>query len=220
MSMTLRTTLALGLSLSTSFLAAGVHADDHATQEAVEEFNEATHEAHSEHGEHHVWQSPQFWAALINFILLVVLLTYAAKKPANAFLAKRRQQLEDEIAEAARIKHEAEQKHLEYDKRLKQLDEELQGLKEEMVQAGKHERDRIIQEAEEKASRMRAEAQFIIDQQFKELRKDLTAEAIDAAIKTAEQMMRERVNQDDHRRLAERYLNKLAEQNPRPRGEA
>ena len=48
-------------------------------------------------------------------------------------------------------------------------------------------RDRIVAEAEARATRMRDDTRFVIEQQMKQLRADLTREAIEAAVNAAEQ---------------------------------
>ncbi|MCZ7682689.1 MAG: hypothetical protein M5U28_29400 [Sandaracinaceae bacterium] len=79
-----------------------------------------------------------------------------------------------------------------------------------MIQAGEAERDRIIAEAEARAARMRKDAQFVIDQQMKQLRTDLTREAIEAAIAAAGAVLAQQTGAADQQRLADEYLGKLA----------
>jgi F0F1-type ATP synthase membrane subunit b/b' len=162
----------------------------------------AEHGGHGEHG----WDTTAITASLVNFVLLIVLFTYLFKDKLSAFLIERRATVERELQEAARLKAEAEVKRKEYTERLAKLDQELATIKEEMIAAGKKERDRIIADAEHKASLMRKDAEFIIEQQAKQLRADLARDAADAAVQGAEQLLLRATTTYDQQRLAQEYL--------------
>jgi F-type H+-transporting ATPase subunit b len=168
-------------------------------------------EAHGEHGEHaeHGWDNNALAASVFNFVILLALLVYLFKAPLAAFLKKRKASVEQQLTEAARMKAEAEAKHKEYSDRLAKLDQELAQIKKEMIAAGAKERDRIVAEAEQKAARMRREAEFMVEQQVKTLRADITREAADAAIAAAEQLLSKATTSFDHQRLAQEYLTSL-----------
>ena len=69
----------------------------------------------------------------------------------------------------------------------------------------------MVAQAEEKAARMRRDTSFLIEQQVKQLRADLTREATRAAIDAAQEILTAKTNDDDQRRLASDYLNRLVE---------
>src|SRR5207237_7812994 len=79
-----------------------------------------------------------------------------------------------------------------------------------LVEAGKADRDRIVREAEEKAARMEKDAVFLVEQELKQLRQDLTREAVEIAVAAAEELLKKRVTPVDQERLAEDYLAELA----------
>lgn len=153
-------------------------------------------------------------ASFVNFALLLALFSYLFRGKLQAFLRERRAAVEQALAEAARLKAEAEIKHREYSERLAKLDQELAQIKAEMIAAGKSERDRIVAEAEQKAARMRREAEFIVEQHAKQLRADLTREAAEAAIGAAEQLLLRATTTYDQQRLAQEYLAALAATEP------
>jgi F-type H+-transporting ATPase subunit b len=165
-------------------------------------------EAHGGHGEHG-WDKTAILASLINFVVLLCLFSYLFRDKLNAFLKERKASVEQQLTEAARLKAEAEAKHKEYSERLAKLDQELDQIRKDMIAAGVKERDRIVAEAEQKAARLRREAEFIIEQQVKQLRSDLTREAAEAAIGAAEQLLAKATTSYDHQRLAQEYLASL-----------
>ena len=91
------------------------------------------------------------------------------------------------------------------------LDQEMVEIRGEMIKAGEAERDRIVAQAEEKAARIRKDTTFLIEQQIKQLRKDLTQQAANAAVVAAQELLQERTTDADQDQLAETYLNRLDE---------
>lgn len=173
-------------------------------------------EPHAEEGEAHATSHHDahidWWAigaGVVNFVLLLWILVRLARKPLSSYLVDRRNQIEQDMAEAARLKKEAEARHAEYESRLKALDKEIAALRQEMIDAGVAERDRIIADAQAKAERMRKDAQFLIDQQMKQLRIDLTREAVTAAVAAAEEQLRAQASPQDQERIARDYLTRL-----------
>jgi F-type H+-transporting ATPase subunit b len=164
-------------------------------------------EAHgAEHGEHGGWDVNGIVASFVNFFVLIGLFVFLFKDKLRSFLKERRAAIEVELNEAARLRAEAEAKHKEYSERMAKLDQELAQIKREMIAAGEKERDRIVADAEEKASRMRKEAEFIIEQQMKQLREDLKRETGEAAVEAAEQLLMKATTSFDQQRLAQEYL--------------
>lgn len=192
-------TLAFAATLLSSVLA---FAQEHAEAEAHGHGHELT--------VGHVVSDPAFLGSALNFTLLLIVLTFLFKKPLGAFLKDRSKQVEEGLAEAARIKAAAEAKHKEYSDRLEKLDSELASIRADMVKAGEVEKDRIVAEAEKKAARVRRETEFLIEQQMKQLREDLTNEAVEAAISTAEAVLRESTTAADQQKLADTYLERVA----------
>ncbi len=172
------------------------------------------HEAHGSEGTltlDQVLHNTEFWGTLINFGFLIFLLTWAIRKKGNPALKERAEAVKAELEEAQRLRAEAQATHEEAASRLEQLDREMGQIRAEMTKAGEIERDRMVAQAEEKAARMRRDAEFLIEQQVKQLRSDLTQEATRAAIDAAEKILTAKTNDDDQRRLASDYLNRLVE---------
>jgi F-type H+-transporting ATPase subunit b len=171
--------------------------------------------AEAAHGEDHglsvrdVVGTTDFKGALVNFCLLLALFIYMGRKPVTKFFQDRRAMIENELQEAARLKEEAEAKHAEYTERLEKLDEELTQIREDMAAAGEKERDRIVAEAESKAARLRKDTEFVIEQQMKLLREELTEAAVAAAVTTAREVLAKETSAADQQRLADEYLKRL-----------
>ncbi len=166
--------------------------------------------AFAEEGHHGFHANAFFWGQLINFCLLLFLFFKFGKPALDKYFAERRKNIAADLDEATRLKKEAEQTFAEYEAKLAELDQELATLRADVIKAGEVERDRIVEEAEGKAARLRRDNQFIIDQRGKQLRLDLRREAAESTIESARQSLKERLSADDHRRLAEEFLKELA----------
>ncbi len=201
-----------GLALVLAALApAGASADE---QEVAEE---AAEEAHGEGGHHggpihlrDVLRNPEFGAAAINFVLLVILLVRFGKRPIGNFLTDRRRVMERSINEAAEAKAKAEAIHQEYTARLAQLDSELKKLRDDIARSAEEDKKQIIADAEETARRLRGETEALIDQHRKALVADVRREVVDAAVAAAEQALRGAVTPGDQQRLADVYAQRVA----------
>jgi len=180
--------------------------------EATEE--QSGHGGHDEHGElsfASLIKNRDFQGTLVNFLVLVVLIGWVIRKKGNPALAARRAEVEKELAEAQRLRAEAEQRHKQTATRLEKLDQEMVQIRGDMIKAGEAERDRIVEQAEEKAARIRKDTSFLIDQQIKQLRKELTQQAANAAVVAAQDLLQQRTTDSDQDQLAEAYLNRLDE---------
>ncbi len=198
--------LGLSLALPTLTLAKDGHDGEPVAHDVTEEV-----EGHAVHGDLHFsdLMTTEFLGTLINFGVLLLILGWAIRKKGNPALAAKRAEVERELLEAQRLRQEAEAQRKATADRLEKLDQEMLSIRADMIKAGTVERDRIVEQAEEKAARMRRDTTFLIEQQVKQLRKDLTKQAATAAVAAAEQLLEERTTDADRDRLAESYLTRL-----------
>jgi F0F1-type ATP synthase membrane subunit b/b' len=151
-------------------------------------------------------ETPPYIAMLINFGILASGYYLLGKKPIAEGLQARRDGIAREIEEAARMKHEAEERATRYQAKLELLEQEVVAAREALVRSGEAERDRIVKDAEAKAERMHKDAEFLVEQELKQIRLDLWRDAVDTAVVAAEELLKKRVTPADQERLAEDYL--------------
>lgn len=176
------------------------------------------HVAHAQegHGAHggsvqlsDVFADLHFWGAVVNFILLLLIFYWLGRKPVSKYLRTRREAVEQGLADAARLKAQAEAVHREYQERLARLNEELERTKTEIRESAKQEKARILAEAEARAERARRDAELLIDQQMHELRQAVTREVVDAAVAEARKVLTDAMTSQDQERLAQQYVESL-----------
>ena len=127
-------------------------------------------------------------------------------------------QIAKEIEDAQRMKHEAEERAKVYQEKLAKLEEEMATARNSLVHAGEAEQERMVRDAEAKAERMRRDAEFLVEQELKQIRSDLLREAVETAVRAAEDLLKARVTPADHERLAEDYLSDLGRSKAAPAG--
>jgi F-type H+-transporting ATPase subunit b len=162
-------------------------------------------------------EQPPLAFMVLNFVVLLGIYYKFGKGPISEGLKNRRATIAREIEEAQRMRKEAEARAVKYQEKLSHLEAELKETRETLKAAGEGERDRIVREAEEKAARMEKDAKFLVEQELKQLRTELTREAVETAVAAAEELLKKRITSADQERLAEDYLSQLASKRPAPR---
>lgn len=146
---------------------------------------------------------------VMNFAVLAVGLFLLLRKPVanalNARITGIRQQLEDLELQ----KKEAEKKLAEYNDKLGKLDQEAETIIAEYVRQGEEAKIRILKEAEQTAEKLEEQARRNIEAEFETAKKKLKAEIVEKSLVKAEQIIRERVNEEDQDRLVDEFLEKV-----------
>ncbi|MBI5477977.1 MAG: F0F1 ATP synthase subunit B [Deltaproteobacteria bacterium] len=159
-------------------------------------------------------ESQPFLATLFNFIVLGLLLGRFGYPPIRDFVKARHETISKDLADAQRLRAEAEARLKEYEAKIANLDHEIATLLQGIRAEGEAERARIIAAADEQAQRLRRDAESTIAQDMKRARHEIEQEAVTAAIGTAERILRERITDADQRGFVERYLVSLATEAP------
>lgn len=165
-------------------------------------------------GEHHadsgVLLKDFLWRCL-NFGVTFGLLAYFITKPLRKGLADRSAGIAKALAEAEKVKADAEAKFAEYDRKLARATEEIDQIYNDIRREGEQERERILENAKTMAAQIRSEAEKSAAQEISRARTELREEAARAAITIAEKLLREKFTVDDQSRLVDEYVQKVGE---------
>ncbi|HDH88394.1 MAG TPA: ATP synthase F0 subunit B [Desulfobacteraceae bacterium] len=153
---------------------------------------------------------PSFIGQLINFLILLGLLTFFGYKPIRKMLDERSNRIKKSMEYAEATKKEYERARVEVEKQISKAREEGQSIIGQSEQAG----ERIKEEARQEA---RKEAQAIVDRTREELERErdkaineLRKEFVDTAILAAEKVISETLDKEKHRSLIEKTLEESA----------
>jgi F-type H+-transporting ATPase subunit b len=149
---------------------------------------------------------PSFIGQLINFLILLGLLTYFGYKPIRNMLDERSIRIKLSMEQAEATKSEYERAQVEAEKQISKARDEAQSILAQAAQAGTVLKEEARQEARKEAQaiveRARAQLERERDKIVDELRKDF----VDTAILAAERVLSETVDRGKHRQLIEKTL--------------
>jgi len=178
----------------------------------------ASHEvAHpnEEHGGHN--EEPKFlglpaWIwKIANMLLFIGLLVYFLKGPISGALADRHQSIQRAAEEARLRRQKSDQIANDIEARLALLEDEIQSIRERAVQEGKRQKEEMIAAAEAEAQKILTQARAEVDNRLKNARHELTEYAGQLASQRAEQLLRERITDDDQKKLFDQSVREVEE---------
>lgn len=146
---------------------------------------------------------------VLNTVLLLGVLWVLARKPIQAFFADRRTEIAGEVEAAAALKAEAEERHARFQRKLAELDGELDEIRSNARDRAEAEKERILDEARTAADRIRSDARAAVDQELRRAREELRKEASDLSIELAGDLLRNQVNDSDRDRLIDEFIGKV-----------
>ena len=153
---------------------------------------------------------PIIWT-IINFLILLFVLTKLGWKPITQALAKRETAISDALEQAEKAKDEAKQLIADNRQAMAQAEAEAQELLRESREYAQSIRDGAMGKAEEEARGLIDRATAEIDRSKKEALNQLRAEVATLAVNASEKILKESIDQERGERLVEAYLNEAAE---------
>jgi F-type H+-transporting ATPase subunit b len=143
---------------------------------------------------------------ILNFGVLVFVLVKFGGGAVNKALRGRHEQLKAELASAAELRTAAQAKLARQEARLGSLENEIAELRRNLKIEAEGEKARLVATAEERATRIKAETAFLIEQQVREADQRLRRESADAALKIAEEILRRSIGSADQQRLLDTFV--------------
>lgn len=153
------------------------------------------------------------WIDLIkksfNFFVLIGLLYWLMASKIKDFFSGRRVEIKESLEKSVERKAEAEKKYREYSEKLDKAATEIDGILEMIKAQGVTEKQKIIEDAERTAKKMKEDAQARIEQEMKKATDQLKAQAVDLSVKMAEEILKRSITQDDHKSMVKEYIDKV-----------
>ena len=145
----------------------------------------------------------------INFIILAIVLYKFLFKPLGSFMEKRAEGIRHSLEEAKQARDEVVRARSEYEESLRAARQEAAALRQRMDREITEERERLIQQSREDAHRMISQARAEIQQEVRRAKVELRDETVTLSLTAAERLLRRNLTEEDHRRLAEQYIEEL-----------
>ena len=150
---------------------------------------------------------------VINFLILIFLLSRFLFKPLAKFLADRSAGIEKSLAEAKAAHEAATRAQVEYQAQLRETQREIASIREQGQREVAAERDRLLRASREEAERLTAQAKAEIELESKRASATLRAEAAEIAVAVAERLLGRSLGGDDQKRLADEYVREVGGKN-------
>jgi F-type H+-transporting ATPase subunit b len=168
-------------------------------------------------GEAEGGESRQEWISLakksFNFVVLVGLLWWLSAAKIKEFFAGRRAEIKESLEKAVERKAEAEKKYREYSEKIDKASTEIDGIIEMIKAQGVTEKQKIIEDAERTAKKMKEDAQARIEQEMKKATDLLKVQSVELSVKMAEEILKKNITKEDHAAMVKEYIDKVVTRN-------
>lgn len=159
-------------------------------------------------GEEEAMSAP-FIFMVLNFAILLALLSKFARPAARKLAADRHDQIKTALDEAAKLRKQAADKLAEYETKLKAADDEIAKLIAGMRADAEADKVRIRQAAERQAAQTKHDAELHIAAEIALARAALTREVTAAATAAAEKILRDKMTAADQQQLVGAFIGEL-----------
>jgi F-type H+-transporting ATPase subunit b len=166
-----------------------------------------------EEGGHDGKQMFEFIWKTIDFIVLVGLLYWMLAAKVRDLFAGRRQDIKESMENAAQQKTEAEAKYKEYSEKIEKASAEIDGIFEMIKAQGVAEKQKIIEEAEKVAKKIKEDSQMRTAQELKKASDQLRTEAVVLSVQMAEEIIKKNIAVQDHETIVREYMEKVVNKN-------
>ncbi len=192
-----------------------VHGDDAATEAAHGDAvaAEAEHgEVHGEaagHGESHALPWGNYIGRVINLIIVIGIIWYAAGKKIKVFFGGRRKQIKQDLEDLEARKNEAAKKLKDVEQSIANLSQEKQSILDEAKKQGDALKEAIIEKAKKDAIQLTEQAKRSAEFEAKAAVDDLRAQMADLVVEAAIKLVQDKLSDKDHEKLVDEYLTKV-----------
>lgn len=182
------------------------------SQEPAHEPAATEHSATAEHGEtaaHEEGDKYEAWK-WANFAILAVVLGYMLGKALPPFFAGRTSAIQKGLAEAARLKSEADLRAAQIEHRMASLQSEIDDIRSSAHAEMARESERLKQATVQSMTRLQAQAEQEIEAITKQATEALKTHSAQLALELAEQRVKARIDGGTQSALVNRFVSDLA----------
>ena len=148
-----------------------------------------------------------------DFIVLVGFLYWMLAPKIKEFFVGRRQDIKDSLEKTAKQKTEAEGKFREYSEKIDKASAEIDGIFEMIKAQGVVEKQKIIEDAEKVARKIKEDSLLRTAQELKKASDLLRAEAVKLSVQMAEEILKRNITVQDHETIVKEYMEKVVNKN-------
>jgi F-type H+-transporting ATPase subunit b len=163
------------------------------------------------HGNSH--QLMEFAWKTLDFVVLVGFLYWLLAEKIKDFFVGRRQGIKDSQEKATKDKAEAEKKFKEYSEKIDKASAEIDGIFEMIKAQGLAEKQKIIEDAEKIAKKIKEDALMRTEQELKRATDELRKEAVALSVQMAEEIIKRNITAQDNEAIVREFMEKVVTEN-------
>jgi F-type H+-transporting ATPase subunit b len=164
-------------------------------------------------GGHEASQWKGFAFKTLNAILIIGFLVWMLAPKIKEFFSGRRQEIKESLETTAVQKAEAEKQYREYAEKIDKASLEIDGIFDMIKAQGVVEKQKIIEDANKVAKKMKEDAQARLDQELKKASAQLRSEAVALSVQMAEEILKKNITTQDHETMVKEYMDKVVNKN-------
>ncbi|MBF0290413.1 MAG: hypothetical protein HQM14_21580 [SAR324 cluster bacterium] len=150
-----------------------------------------------------------FFFKVINFVALIAILYYFAKKPIALGLKNSAQATKKSLDDVRAAKEQAEKELDTFRQKMESMKQEAQAMVEEAKKEAEKEKERIIEEGKQLAESLKKQVQVAIEQEYRKAELDLKKWTAGETVKMAETLVKEKADDTHHKAYVKNFLDKL-----------
>ena len=162
--------------------------------------------------------SVNLWQILISLANLTIIFLIVKKflfKPVKNILAKRQAELDEQYSKAYSANENAQSNMQAWEEKMKSADDEADDIIKKATDVARRRGDKIVEEAKDKADGIIRQAETEAELERKKAEDDIKREIVDVSTSLAQQMIGRELNQQDHRRLIDAFIEGIGDSDDR-----
>jgi F-type H+-transporting ATPase subunit b len=205
--------LILLLALAPALLAQVDKSGATAAHGAEKEAHETAHPAEgtTEHHEQTYFGIPGWILKIANMVLFIGVLGYLVRGPVKNAFAERSATIRRAADEARERREKADRMAGDIQARLSAIEAEVRAIQERALAEGERQKRELVVAAEAESEKILTNARTEVDNRLKYARKELTEYAGQLAAQRAEQILREKITEQDQKNLFQESLREVSE---------
>ncbi len=146
---------------------------------------------------------------VINFVILAAILYKLTADKIRKYFSERRSEIARLLEEVDKAKKETEARYVEYKDKLKDVEREIEEIRNVLVGEIEKEKARIIEEGKVASEKILTQTKESAQHEVEKAKIDLKEAVADMACKMASDIITEKVTADDQERIIDEYLDKV-----------
>ena len=159
---------------------------------------------------------PNIWAFLVQLLALVVMIVLViilAYKPVHKFLAARKEYLNNQVKETARLNEESKKYNEESKLQINEAKNQANMIVKEAVDKANERSTEIISEAQKEAADIKEKSLEEIAKAKEQAMSDLSDQIVDVALSASSKILEREVNEEDNKKIVDSFVKDLKKEN-------